>query len=97
MFDGIEEGRSVFDGFTHAIGGAFLDRILEPLATPGQRLIDDRPSIEVETVEDIADGGMFDLRALDPAFGLLLHAMDDVSEVRFSIGFKADNFSIKQS
>src|SRR5437660_4203947 len=97
LFHGIEEGRSVFDHFTHAICGAFFNRILEPLAAPCQRLIDDRPSIQIKAVEDIADGWMFDLRALDPAFGLLLHAMDDVSEVRFAIGFKADNFSVKQS
>ena len=39
---------------------------------------------------------MLGLRALDPASRLLLHAMNHVSEVRFSVGFEADDFAIKQ-
>src|SRR5438093_2524134 len=42
LFHGLEERRSFFNNSTHAIRSVFSNRILKPLASPYQRLIDDR-------------------------------------------------------
>src|SRR5205814_6260952 len=85
------------DNFTHAISRITFDRICKPLASACQRLINNRASIEIKTIEDITHGRVFGLGALNPALGLLLHAMDHVFEIRSSISLEADNFSVKQS
>src|SRR5262245_4969152 len=96
LLDGFEEGRPLFDNFTHAIRGLSFNRISEPFAPPCQRLIHNRASVEIKTIEDIAHGRMFGAGTFDSGLRLLLHAMNHVSEIRISIRVQADNFSVKQ-
>src|SRR6267378_819651 len=95
FFDGFEQRRSIFDNFTHAISGIFFNRSFKPLASPCQRLVDNRTSIQIKAVEEITYGRVFGPCAFNATFRLLLHAMDHVAETRLSIGIEADNFSVK--
>src|SRR6266566_1965635 len=80
-----------------ALETRFFNGIFKPLPSPCQRLIDDRTSIQIKTVEQITHCGMFGPGTFNSAFGFLLHAMDDISEIWFSIGVEADNFSVEKS
>src|SRR5438093_8174205 len=78
---GFKERCAFFDKLTDTIGRVFPDRVFKPLPPPCQRLIHNRTAIQVETIEEIADGGVFGPGAFNAAFARLLHAIDYVSEV----------------
>src|SRR6185369_13318152 len=95
LLNRLQESGSVFAQFTRTIRGVLLNGVLKPLAPAGERLINNRPSVQVQAIEEVTDHGILGLRAFDRSFGLLLEPMDYVPEIRFSIRFEADNFSVE--
>src|SRR5881394_189519 len=74
---GGEQPLAVVDGLAHAVRGflAHLDRIRHPFAPTLDRLIDQRASVEIETVENVADGGALVARARGGLLAALAHAV----------------------
>src|SRR5688572_27684850 len=76
--DRFEKSRAILHRFAQPIGGIAPHGIVQPLTAPNQRLVHDRATIQIKTVEEITDRRMFGLGALDATGGLLLHAVDHV-------------------
>src|SRR5262245_58342902 len=69
----LEKRRAIFDDVAESVGGIVLNRILQPFPSANQRLVHNRPSIQVEAVEQVTCRGSTLSRPLDGALRLLLH------------------------
>src|SRR5687767_7006750 len=96
LFHCLKESATLFHDLTHAISGILPDGIGQPFAPPSQRIIHNGASVQVKTIEHITHRRMFGAGALDGPLRLLLHAMNHVPEIWFSVFFEADNLAIEQ-
>ena len=86
-FGCFEEGLAVLDGLANCIG--------EPCPAPSQRLLHNRPAIEIQTVEQITHGWMAALGAGDTPFPLGMQSPHDIGKNRSARPVQANDFAIE--